>query len=248
MSFEIKIPLFQGPFDLLIFFIKRDELDIHDIPIAKITKDFLDYTHRLRKINIELASEFVLMAATLMNIKAKMLLPRPKIDKSGEEIDPRSELVQHLLEYKKYKAVVPVFEDWENAMLQREKRGNIMNELARIADDNHIELALQKVDIYKLLKTYQNLLEKHQEQKKYPTHQVIPYAYTVEVQKKWIIAELSMRNKLSFDQVLSFDTDRIAIIFNFLAILELISTNCVTLILGEGFNNFWIHTVADEQQ
>ena len=88
-KFEIKLPLFEGPFDLLLFFIERDELDIHDIPIAQITNDFLDYLHHLEKLNVEVASEFILVAATLMRIKAKLLLPRPVLDEEGNEIDPR---------------------------------------------------------------------------------------------------------------------------------------------------------------
>src|SRR3954468_2322331 len=104
-NFEVKLPLFEGPFDLLLFFIERDELDIYDIPISKITNDFLDYVHHLETLNMEVASEFILVAATLMRIKAKMLLPRPQIDALGNEIDPREELIAHLLEYKKYKSI-----------------------------------------------------------------------------------------------------------------------------------------------
>ena len=97
-NFEVKLPLFEGPFDLLLFFIERDELDIYDIPISKITSDFLDYIHQMEELNMELASEFILVAATLMRIKSKMLLPRPQLDEQGNEIDPREELVRHLLE------------------------------------------------------------------------------------------------------------------------------------------------------
>ena len=93
-SFEIKLPQFEGPFDLLLFFIERDELDIHDIPIATITNDFMEYMHQMQAMNIELASEFILVAATLMRIKAKMLLPRYEKDGDGNEIDPRQDLVQ----------------------------------------------------------------------------------------------------------------------------------------------------------
>ena len=96
-TFEIKLPLFEGPFDLLLFFIERDELDIHDIPISKITEDFLNYLHHLEQMNVEVASEFILVAATLMRIKAKMLLPRPTLDDEGNEIDPREELIKHFV-------------------------------------------------------------------------------------------------------------------------------------------------------
>ena len=87
-TYEIKLPQFEGPFDLLLFFIERDELDIYDIPIAKITNDFLGYMHEMKSLNFDLASEFILVAATLMRIKAKMLLPRKELDEQGNEIDP----------------------------------------------------------------------------------------------------------------------------------------------------------------
>ena len=83
-NFEVKLPLFEGPFDLLLFFIERDELDIYDIPISKITSDFLEYIHHMERLDVELASEFILVAATLMRIKSKMLLPRPQLDEQGK--------------------------------------------------------------------------------------------------------------------------------------------------------------------
>ena len=92
-SYQIKLPQFEGPFDLLLFFIERDELDIYNIPITRITNDFLDYIHQNEELNIELSSEFILFISTLMRIKAKMLLPRKELDAQGNEIDPREELV-----------------------------------------------------------------------------------------------------------------------------------------------------------
>src|SRR5690606_6854523 len=105
MTFTVKLTQFEGPFDLLLYFIERDELDINNIPISKITHDFLDYIHQLENLNIDLASEFILVAATLMRIKAKLLLPRREVDEAGNEIDPREELVRRLLEYKRYKSI-----------------------------------------------------------------------------------------------------------------------------------------------
>src|SRR3982074_3352161 len=102
-SYQIKLPQFEGPFDLLLFFIERDELDIYNIPITRITNDFLDYIHKQGELNIELSSEFILFISTLMRIKAKMLLPRKELDAEGNEIDPRQELIDKLLEYKRYK-------------------------------------------------------------------------------------------------------------------------------------------------
>src|SRR5215510_359949 len=119
VTYEIKLPQFEGPFDLLLFFIERDELDIYDIPISKITNDFLDYIKHLETLNIEVASEFILVAATLMRIKSKMLLPRPQLDEAGNEIDPREELVKHLLEYKKYKSVIEKLHKMEETELMK---------------------------------------------------------------------------------------------------------------------------------
>src|ERR671912_365082 len=138
-NFEVKLPLFEGPFDLLLFFIERDELDIYDIPISTITNDFLDYIKHLETLNIEIASEFILVAATLMRIKSKMLLPRPQLDESGNEIDPREELVKHLLEYKKYKSVVEAFHKMEEDELSKEKRGNLLKELKQLAENTNVE-------------------------------------------------------------------------------------------------------------
>src|ERR1041385_1774369 len=145
-NFEIHLPLFEGPFDLLLFFIERDELDIQDIPISKITSDFLEYIHHLETLNIEVASEFILVAATLMRIKSKLLLPRPQLDEQGNEIDPREELVRHLMEYRKYKSVVDQFHRMEETELMKEKRGNLMRELRQLAESTNVEAELQDVD------------------------------------------------------------------------------------------------------
>jgi len=124
-TFQIKLPLFEGPFDLLLFFIERDELDIQEISISKITDDFLDYIRQMNALNIELASEFIYVASTLMQIKARMLIPRTAIDEQGNEIDPKQDLIQKLLEYKKIKVVAEQMRELETKRMQQEKRGNI---------------------------------------------------------------------------------------------------------------------------
>ena len=136
MSYEIKLPLFEGPFDLLLFFIERDEIDIMDIPISKITNDFFEYISDLESMNIEVASEFIVVAATLMRIKSKMLLPRLSLDEEGNEIDPREELVEHLIEYKKYKSVISEFSDLEDSRLSKKIRGNLESEVGTIASNS----------------------------------------------------------------------------------------------------------------
>ena len=135
-NFEIKLPVFEGPFDLLLFFIERDELNIQDIEIAKITNDFLAYIHKLLALNVEVASEFILVAATLMRIKSKMLLPRIEVDDSGNEINPEEDLIARLIAYKQFKSVAEELKVFEEARMQQERRGNIELDLALAAESS----------------------------------------------------------------------------------------------------------------
>jgi segregation and condensation protein A len=240
LSFEIKLPLFEGPFDLLLFFIERDELDIYDIPISKITNDFLEYLHHLEKLNMDLASEFIWVAASLMRIKSKMLLPRPELDEEGNEIDPREELVKHLLEYKRYKSVIEEFRKLEGDRLEREKRGNLIEEIKSLYAENNVEAELQNLDLYKLLRVYQRVFERYEERKNQPKHEVVQYPYTIESQRNYILNLTKGRGKVSFEEIISENNDKIGVIFNFLAILELLQLQKLSITIGEGYNNFWI--------
>lgn len=240
MSFEIKLPLFEGPFDLLLFFIQRDELDIYDIPISKITDDFLTYLDQLEQMNIEVASEFILVAASLMRIKAKLLLPRPQLDEEGNEIDPREELVKHLLEYKKYKSVIENLSQMEGERLAKNTRGNINKELKGLSAGTDVEAELQDLDLYKLLKVFEKALLKYEEEQNKPVHQVIPYPYTIAGQKSKLLGMLSRKKKVSFSDLVNEDNSKIVLIFNFLAILELLQSQEIGIVVGEGYNNFWL--------
>ncbi|HSF45817.1 MAG TPA: segregation/condensation protein A, partial [Chitinophagaceae bacterium] len=124
-SYQIKLPQFEGPFDLLLFFIERDELDIYNIPITKLIDDFMKFIHGEGELNIELSSEFILFVSTLMRIKAKMLLPRKEVDEQGNEIDPRQELVDKILEYKKFKEASAKLAELEATRMLMVKRGNL---------------------------------------------------------------------------------------------------------------------------
>jgi len=239
-QFEIKLPLFEGPFDLLLFFIERDELDINDIPISKIANDFLEYIRSLETLNVEVASEFILVAATLMRIKSKMLLPRPQLDEQGNEIDPREELVKHLLEYKKYKSVVDQFHKMEETELLKEKRGNLMRELKALAESTNVEAELQDVDLFKLLTVFEKVLKRQEEEKNRPVHQVIQYPYTIEGQKEYILNEVTSRPRVAFTELFEKVPSRISLIFNFLAILEMLANGMLSIQVGEGYNNFWV--------
>ena len=240
MSFQIKLPLFEGPFDLLLFFIERDELDIYDIPISRITNDFLEYIQQLEEMNMEVASEFILVAATLMRIKAKMLLPRPQLDEEGNEVDPSEELVKHLLEYKKYKSVVGQLSEMEGERQLREKRGNIAREIKKLAENVDVESELQDIDLYKLFKVYKRVLDRFEVEKNKPTHEVIQYPYTIAQQKEFILDSLKQNEKVSFEDIIRQEPTKIAVIFNFLAILELLQLSQIIINLGLGYNNFWI--------
>jgi len=239
-NFEIRLPHFEGPFDLLLFFIERDELDITDIPISRITNDFLDYLHHLETLNIEVASEFILVAATLMRIKSKLLLPRPQLDEAGNEIDPREELMRHLMEYKKYKSVIEDLHKMEEGELYKEKRGNIVKELRHLAELSNVEAELQDLDMYKLLTVFEKVMKRHEEEKNRPVHQVIQYPYTVEGQKEFIQNVLTTKGRIAFTELFEAGLTRVALIFNFLAILEMLAIGQLNIQIGEGYNNFWI--------
>jgi len=247
LSFEVKLPLFEGPFDLLLFFIERDELDIYDIPIAKVTDDFLAYLHQLEEMNIEIASEFILVAATLMRIKVKLLLPRPSLDEEGNEIDPREELVKHLLEYKKYKSVVSDLVSMEETTMLKEKRGNIIREIKKLSEVNDVEAELQDIDLYKILKTYEKCVDRYIQESNKPIHTVIQYPFTIEQQKEFVMGEMKTRGRIAFTELMKIQPDKMQMIYNFLAILEMLQQKIARLFLGEGFNNFWIELNTEKE-
>lgn len=243
MSFEIKLPLFEGPFDLMLFFIERDELDIYDIPISKITNDFLDYVHQLETLEIEVASDFILFAATLMKIKSRMLLPRPELNEKGELVDPREELVRNLLEYKKYKSVVEELSNLEQDRLSKEKRGNLVKELEELSKVEDVEAELQHLDLYKLLHVFQKCMSRLAARAEEPTHTIIQFPYTIEQQKAFVLEKISFKKQVPFTEFISYNPDKIFVIYTFLAILELLQLSELTLVLGEGFNNFWVEKI-----
>ena len=245
-SFEIKLPQFEGPFDLLLFFIERDELDIHDIQISKITSDFLGYIHQMQALNVEVASEFILVAATLMRIKAKMLLPRPDVDDQGNEIDPRLDLIQRLIEYKRYKSVLEEFASLEDERMKQEKRGNIVRELTDLSKNMPAGEELEQLDLYKLLLVYEKVMKRFENETLEVKHTVVQYPYTIEEQKEMIMGMLAVTGRIAFEDVLMKANDRVQLVYSFLSILELLQQQLLTISVGEGFNNFWLNSVEAE--
>ncbi|VAW27459.1 Segregation and condensation protein A, partial [hydrothermal vent metagenome] len=203
----------------------------------------------LEKLNLEVASEFILVAATLMRIKAKLLLPREKLDELGNEVDPREELVRHLLEYKKYKSVIAELATLEEQRALKEKRGNILREIKKLSESTDVESELQDVDLYKLLKVYQRVLVKFEEEKKKPIHTIVPYPYTIADKKKEILSKLVDKERISFEEMITDGVkEKILVIFNFLAILELLQMQLIGITLGEGYNNFWIQKLDSKEE
>lgn len=238
MTYKIKLPEFEGPFDLLLFFIERDELDIYDIPISTITNDFLSYLKQIEELNIDTASEFILVASSLMRIKAKMLLPRKEMDEQGNEIDPRKELVERLLEYRRYKEVLEELrkmEDLRSSMLQR---GNIVDELQQIANQALADAELENLSLFNLLKAYESVMSNFEFRMEKTVHTVIHFQYTIEEQRDFLLNSLKAHKKLPFNGIFGSCKDRLQAIFTFLAILELMQQELVIFVEGNGFNDF----------
>jgi len=239
-SYQIKLEQFEGPFDLLLFFIERDELDIYNIPITKITNDFLDHIHQTEKLNIELSSEFILFISTLMRIKAKMLLPRKELDADGNEIDPRMELVDKILEYKKYKEASQKMAEMEAIRMLMLKRGNVQKEIAQIGEEAGEGTEIQAVTLFKLMKAFEKVIQRIQQRNNRPVHTVVQYNYTMEGCRDYMLDICSKEKTLSFERIFEVCENRIHAIFLFLNMLELVQQKFLQILVGEGKNNFII--------
>ena len=239
-SYQIKLAQFEGPFDLLLFFIERDELDIYNIPITKITDDFLDFIHHQKSVNIELSSEFILFISTLMRIKAKMLLPRKELDAQGNEIDPREELVNKILEYKKFKEASAQMAEMEAMRMLMVKRGNIQKELSHIGEEAGEGTEIQNITLFKLMKAFEKAMQKYSDRVNKPVHTVVQYNYTMEASRQDMLSMAQQQKTLSFEKIFEGAENRVHAIFLFLSLLELIQQKFLKIIVGEGMNNFII--------
>ena len=245
-TYEIRLPQFEGPFDLLLFFIERDELDIYDIPIARITNEFLGYMQKMKALNIYLASEFILVASTLMRIKAKMLLPRKELDEEGNEIDPRRDLVKALLEYKRYKEILGQLKELESVRLEQHHRGANNKEIRMISEAFATETDLSNLNLYKLMKTFQRVLDRLNDRKERLAHQVTPYPYTTDACKVDVLVKIRSAKQTPFEDLFTLAKDRVHAVFIFLALLDLVQSQRAKLRIGEGYNNFWVDAQEKE--
>lgn len=242
IGFEIKLPEFEGPFDLLLFFIERDEINIHDISISKITNDFLCYIQHMQSLNMAVASEFIYVAATLMRIKAKTLLPKPFIDEEGNEVDLKQDLIQKLIAYKQFKDVCIELGKFEDQRFLREKRGNIDRDLKSAAQVQAYTEELSSFDLFKLMQAYEKVMKNSLQKADAIMHTVHQYPYTIEKQKKAISVLLELNERLDFRSIAQHSENKIQFVYNFLAILEMLQQELLELELGLGYNNFWIKT------
>jgi segregation and condensation protein A len=239
-TYQIKLPQFEGPFDLLLFFIERDELDIYNIPITKIINDFLAYIRNSEELNIELSSEFILFISTLMRIKAKMLLPRKELDAEGNEIDPRQELVNKILEYKKFKEASLQMAEMEASRMLMVKRGNIQEELAKIGEESGEGTEIQQITLFKLMRAFERAMQKYSDRLNRPVHTVVRYNYTMEGSRDAMLSLAREEKTLSFERIFDEAENRVHAIFLFLSLLELVQQKFLKIIIGEGKNNFII--------
>jgi len=237
--YKIKLQDFEGPLDLLLFFIKRDELDIYDIPISKITKDFMEYLHLLEQLDLEIAGDFILMAATLMQIKVKMLLPR-EVDEKGEEIDPRAELVKALLEYKRYKEMSEEFSYLESNMRNYYFRGNFDEDSKEMHSD--LNVLLKNVTLYDLIKAFKKAMaEKPVE----VVHQIKKWNVTIDEQMEYISNKLQGGKQITFIELMKELSSKIRIVVTFIAMLEMVKAGKIGLRESKSLNDFIIYGFAN---
>jgi segregation and condensation protein A len=239
-SFEIHLPQFEGPFDLLLFFIERDELEIHDIPIARITDDFLKYLHQMTILNMEIASEFIFVAATLMRIKAKMLLPRYEANDDGDQTDTKEELIRKLIEYKKFKEICEELHPFEDERFKQEKRGNIRFDVEQADTVTLPGEELSEINLYKLMIVFERVTKRYLIRSEEVKHTLIQYPYTIEQQKKAIEDLLKINNMMDFKAIAGHSENKVHFVYNFLAVLEMLQQELIDIQVGLGYNNFWV--------
>lgn len=227
--YRVQLKNFEGPLDLLLFFIRRDELDIYDIPISHITEEFLSYIRLMEELDLDVASEFIYMASLLMSIKAKMMLPRDaEEDEELDESDPRYELVQKLLQYKRYKEMAEKLFIMDEETRKRYTRGYCaVDEI----DTKATGEALKDVTIFDLMSAFRKVLADIKNQHSY--HSVERVTATVEEQAEFIITTLQKRGRSSFREICLEIRNRVAIVVTFLAVLEMLKEQQINLFIEQ---------------
>jgi len=232
--YRVKLQNFEGPLDLLLFFIKRDELDIYDIPIARITKEFLEYIQLMQMLDLEVAGEFIVMASTLMHIKVRMLLSKPGGEE--EEEDPRAELVRRLLEYKRYKELALSFSQMEAEQSKYFYREYFKaDEKESVPEENGI---FKDVTIFHLIAAFKHAIE-NMPKKVY--HDIERINVAIEDQIEYILKFFGRRKRYTFMELVQNMTEKIRVVVTFIALLELIKNQVITVKQADVYHDIWIY-------
>lgn len=217
-EYQARLMEFEGPLDILLHFVKVDELDIYNIPISKITKDFLNYINYMQLLDIELAGEFLVMASELMKIKARMMIPQIDIEGNVIEEDPRLTLVRKLLEYKRFKDVSMQIAELEEEQRKRIFRRNFDNDLKETEREIEDDPSLKNVTIYNLIKAYKRAVSSI---RKEVVHPIELLDITPENQREFIFQNIDEKGQVDFIELIAVVELRLRVICIFLAILQL---------------------------
>ena len=236
MTYNIQLEKFEGPLDLLLYFIRRDELDIYDIPISKITEDFIETINEWKRLNMLIAGEFIVMASTLMRIKARMMIPRVELDEDGDIIDPRTELMQQLIDYKRFRNAADLLNNMAEERSQYYTRKLDM----KIKDDGDENLGsfFKDVSLFDLAKLFKNAMDSRPVLSPFELNKE---PIKLEQQKELILGYFDGDGKLSFNNLLGILKSRMEVIVTFLAILDLVKEGTCTVHQANVFSN--IHLV-----
>ena len=217
MSYTIQLDNFEGPLDLLLYFIRRDELDIYDIPIAKITRDFIGVIEQWKKLNIVIAGDFIVMASTLMRIKAKIMIPRPDLDDDGEIIDPRTELMEKLIIYTKYRDAADMLQN-----LAAQRADHVPRQFVQeinFSEDNEIEHYLSDSSLYDLARLFKVAMDNRPVISQF---ELSREPIKLEKQKELIKKYFDGEGKIIFNSLIKILKSKMEIIVTFLAVLDLV--------------------------
>jgi len=232
---KIKIPVFEGPFDLLLHLIRENKIDIYDIPISLITSQYLEYIEIMKELNLEIAGDFLVMAATLIQIKSRMLLPPDEEAPSEEQEDPRRELVQRLLEYQTYKEAALDFRTKEDEWLKVFHR-------EPLSDEEEGELYLFDLSLFDLLDAFRKILDKAPSEMVSITKETL----TVKNRMSMIMEIIEEHEAVRFEDLFKEGITRIHLIVTFLALLELIRLGLARAYQEREFGNIWVINPAKQ--
>ena len=240
MTYRVRLQTFEGPLDLLLFFIKRDELDIYDIPISKITKEFLEYLHLLQELDLEVAGDFIVMAAELMQIKVKMLLPRGPGEE--EEEDPRAELVRRLLEYKRYKEASTILATLEHEQTKLFYRKDFHSDAKTITLEDQEE-SLKDITMFNLISAFKRVLDSVP---KKVYHDIELLNVTIDEQMSFIADVFRLKDEITFFELVSHMTEKIRIIVTIIAMLEMVKNKIIGIRPTDYEDDFIIYRIRSE--